>query len=46
MLSWYLIERACFSAISALSRSPRMRGGSCRRLMPVDITSSYAARMP
>src|SRR6266436_6164785 len=23
-----------------------MRGGSCRRLMPVVITSSYAARMP
>jgi hypothetical protein len=43
---WYLIERACFSAISALSRSPTMRGGSCRRLMPVAITSSYAARMP
>ena len=23
--SWYLIERACFSLISALSRSPTMR---------------------
>src|SRR5436305_1488513 len=40
MVSWYLIERACFSAISALSRSPTIRGGSCRRLMPVVITSS------
>jgi len=28
------------SAISAASRSARMRGGSCRRLMPVVITSS------
>jgi hypothetical protein len=35
-----LIERACFSAISALSRSPTMRAGSCRCLMPVVITSS------
>ena len=25
MVSWYLIERACFSLISALSRSPTMR---------------------
>jgi PAS domain-containing protein len=33
-------ERACFSAISALSRSPTIRDGSCRRLMPVVITSS------
>jgi len=40
MASWYLIERACFSAISALSRSPTMRGGSCRRLMLLAITSS------
>ena len=23
-----------------------MRGGSCRRLMPLAITSSWAARMP
>src|SRR5580692_4263823 len=46
IVSWYLIERACFSAISALSRSPTIRDGSCRRLMPVVITSSYAARMP
>ena len=27
MVSWYLIERACFSLISALSRSPTMRWG-------------------
>jgi hypothetical protein len=40
IVSWYLIERAFFSAISALSRSPTMRGGSCRRLRPVAITSS------
>ena len=25
MVSWYLIERACFSLISALSKSPTMR---------------------
>ena len=35
-----LIERACFSAISADKRSPTIRGGSCWRLMPVPITSS------
>jgi hypothetical protein len=40
MVSWYLIERAGFSAISALSNSPTMRDGSCRRLIPVVITSS------
>jgi hypothetical protein len=27
MVSWYLIERACFSLISALSRSPMIRWG-------------------
>src|SRR6187402_2059814 len=32
IVSWYLIERACFSLISALSRSPTMRWGSCWRL--------------
>ena len=26
---WYLMERACFSAISADSRSPTTLGGSC-----------------
>jgi hypothetical protein len=35
MLSWYLIERACFSLISALSRSPMIRCGSCWRLTAV-----------
>src|SRR6516225_7486837 len=30
MVSWYLIERAFFSAISALSRSPTMRGEAGR----------------
>jgi hypothetical protein len=33
MVSWYLLERACFSVISAASRSARMLGGSSRRLM-------------
>jgi hypothetical protein len=28
IVSWYLIERACFSAISAASSSPMMRAGS------------------
>jgi hypothetical protein len=28
MVSWYLIERTCFSLISALGRSPTMRWGS------------------
>src|SRR5271157_5385224 len=35
MVSWYLIERARFSEISALSRSPAKRFGSCRRLSAV-----------
>ena len=43
MVSWYLIERACFSLISALSRSPTMRCGSCWRLTAVAMTSSNAA---
>ena len=46
IVSWYLIERACFSLISALSRSPTMRCGSCWRLTAVAITSSKAAFMP
>jgi hypothetical protein len=37
---WYLIERACFSAISAGKRSPTIFGGSCWRLMPLAMTSS------
>jgi len=28
IVSWYLIDLACFSLISALSRSPTMRCGS------------------
>jgi len=46
MVSWYLIERACFSSISALSRSPTMRWGSCWRLTAVAMISSKAAFMP
>ena len=46
MVSWYLIERACFSLISALSRSPTMRCGSCWRLTAVAMISSKAAFMP
>src|SRR3954447_23205955 len=30
MVIWYLIERACFSAISAASSSPMMRAGQSR----------------
>jgi hypothetical protein len=46
MVSWYLIERACFSSISALSRSPTMRWGSRWRLTAVAMISSKAAFMP
>src|SRR3954453_232922 len=46
MVSWYLIERACFSAISARSRSPTIRWTGCWRFSPSAITSSKAARMP
>src|SRR6202011_2066403 len=46
ILSWYLIERACFSVISALSRSPTRRWGSCWRLTAVAMISSKAAFMP
>ena len=28
-VSWYLMERACFSETSAESKSPTIRGGSC-----------------
>jgi hypothetical protein len=31
MVIWYLIERACFSLISAVSKSPMIRWGSCCR---------------
>jgi hypothetical protein len=37
---WYLIERACFSAISAASRSPTIRCGSCWRFTAVAMISS------
>src|SRR3954471_24199492 len=43
--AWYLIERACFSLISALSRSPTMRCGSCWRLTAVAMISSKASFM-
>jgi hypothetical protein len=43
MVSWYLIERACFSEISALSRSPAKRCGSCRRLSAVARISSHGS---
>lgn len=46
MVSWYLIDRACFSLISALSRSPTMRWGSCWRSTAVAMISSKAAFMP
>ena len=46
MVIWYLIERACFSAISAESRSPTMRWGSCWRFTAVVMISSKAAFMP
>jgi hypothetical protein len=34
------MERACFSAISADSRSPTSLGGSCWRLIAVVMISS------
>ena len=40
MVNWYLIEWACFSELSAESRSPTIRGGSCWRFMAVAMTSS------
>ena len=46
MVIWYLIERACFSVISAVSRSPMMCWGSCWRLMAEVMISSKAAFMP
>jgi hypothetical protein len=39
-VSWYLIERACFSLSSAASRSPTMRCGSCWRFTAVAMISS------
>ena len=43
MVSWYRIERACFSEISALSRSPTKRCGSCLRLIAVASVSSHGS---
>jgi len=40
MVTWYFIERVCFSLISAVSRSPMIRGGSCWRLIAVATISS------
>jgi len=37
---WYLIERACFSLISAFSKSPMICWGSCWRLTAVVMISS------
>jgi hypothetical protein len=39
-VSWYLIERACFSEISAFKRSPTKRCGSCLRLIAAASVSS------
>src|SRR5580704_3690241 len=39
-VSWCLIERACFSDISAFKRSPTKRWGSCLRLTAVARVSS------
>lgn len=46
MVIWYLIERAFFSLISAVSRSPTIFCGSCRRFTAVAMISSYAAFIP
>jgi hypothetical protein len=40
MVISYLIEPACFSVISAVSRSPTTRGAECWRLTASAITSS------
>src|SRR5690606_17502697 len=39
MVIWYLIERACFSLISAFSRSPTICCGSCCRFTAVAMIS-------
>ena len=46
MAIWYLIERACFSESSAVSRSLTTRCGSCWRFTAEATISSWAARMP
>jgi hypothetical protein len=40
MVIWYRIDLACFSAISALSRSPTTRAGSCWRFTALAMISS------
>jgi hypothetical protein len=40
IVSWYRIERACFSDISAFSRSPTKRCGSCWRFNAMASVSS------
>src|SRR5690606_12019797 len=39
-VSWYFMDRACFSDTSACKRSPTILGGSCCRLMATPIISS------
>ena len=46
MAIWYLIDRACFSEISAVRRSSTTRCGSCWRSTAVARISSKAAFMP
>jgi hypothetical protein len=46
MVIWYRIDLACFSVISAVSRSPTMRCGSCCRFTAMVMISSNAAFMP
>jgi len=46
VVSWYLIERASFSATSALRSSPMSCCSSWRRFRPFAMTSSKAPRMP
>lgn len=46
MVIWYLIERACFSAISAWSRSPTIFWGSWARFTATLMISSKALFMP
>jgi hypothetical protein len=45
MVRWCLIDLACFSLISAVSRSPTMVCGSGGRLMAVAMIASKAAIM-
>jgi hypothetical protein len=45
MVSWYLIEHACFSAISAVSRSPTMRGGLDARRHDLIVDCPHAIKL-